>query len=360
MRGSVDAPNVLHDISRCNVGRPLTTPHGMRIGVIGVGRIGQHHAEVARRLHGVERLVIADADDARARRTASALDAEVARDVDDLLRSVDAVVIASPTDTHAELLARCLDAGRPTFCEKPIALDLQSTRAAVERAEQSGIPVQIGFQRRFDPGYRAARDAVRSGALGTIYCVRIAGHDPAPPPESYVPSSGGIFRDLHIHDFDIVRWVLGQEVTEVYAQGAVLVDPFFARYDDVDTVAATLAFSHATLGVLTGGRQDPLGYDVRLEILGSRDSVAVGWDARTPLHSLEPGMPGAPEKPYSFFLDRFDTAYRAEMEAFVDVACGRAENPCPAADAEAALRVALACDRSRREHRPVRIAEIDS
>jgi myo-inositol 2-dehydrogenase/D-chiro-inositol 1-dehydrogenase len=334
--------------------------HIMRIGVIGVGRIGQYHADTARRLPEVERVIVTDADDARAKRLAAKLDADVAHDVDDLVRRVDAVVIASPTETHADLLRRCLDAGKPTFCEKPIALDLASTKSAVEHVERSGIPVQIGFQRRFDPGYRAARDAVRSEALGKIYSVRISGHDPAPPHESYVPSSGGIFRDLHIHDFDIVRWVLGQEVTEVYAQGAVLVEPFFAKYDDVDTATVSLAFSNGTLGVLTGARHDPVGYDVRLEIFGSRDSVAVGWDARTPLHSLEPGMPASSARPYSSFLDRFDTAYRAELQAFIDLVCGRAENPCPAAEAEPALRTALACDVSRREHRPVRVAEIDS
>ena len=138
-------------------------------------------------------------------------------------------------------------------------------------------------------------------------------------------------------------------------QGAVLVDPMFARHDDVDTVAATLTFSDGTLGVLTGGRHDPLGYDIRMELFGSKDVASVGWDARMPMHSLEPGMPPAPDKPYAFFLDRFDAAYRAELTCFVDVARGRAENPCSVEDAEAALRVALACDQSRREHRPVRV-----
>lgn len=330
----------------------------MRIGVIGVGRIGRYHAEVVRKLPEVEDLFVADADPARAQSVADELSARVAPSADELLKCVDAVVIASPTNTHATLLHKAVDSGKPAFCEKPIALDLESTTEAVKHVESSGIPVQMGFQRRFDRGYRAARDAVRSGALGRIYSVRIAGQDPAPPPESYIPQSGGIFRDLHIHDFDIVRWVLGQEVVEVYAQGAVLVDPMFAKYDDVDTVTATLAFSDGTLGVLTGGRRDPLGYDVRLEILGSEDSVSVGLDARTPLHSLEPGMPPAPAKPYSFFLDRFDAAYRAEMKAFIDVIGGRAENPAPVADAEAALRIAVACDRSRKEHRPIRVAEL--
>ena len=223
---------------------------------------------------------------------------------------------------------------------------------------ESGVVVQMGFQRRFDAGYQAARQAVCDGVLGRVYTVRIAGHDPFPPHEGYIPGSGGIFRDLHIHDFDIARWVLGQDIVEVYAQGAVLVDPMFERYDDVDTVAALLTFSEGTLGVLTGGRHDPVGYDVRLELFGSGDSVAVGWDARMPLRSLEPDMPPAPANPYSFFLDRFDAAYRRELSTFVDVARGRTPNPCAVEDAEAALRAALACDLSRRERRPVRLEEI--
>lgn len=330
----------------------------MRIGVIGVGRIGQYHARVVQSHSEVDRLVVADVDQARARQVAESLGAEAADGVADLLERVDAVVIASPTDTHATLIHQAIDARLPTFCEKPVALDLPSTQEVVRHVRETGATVQIGFQRRFDAGYRAARQAICDGVLGRVYSVRIAGHDPAPPHEGYIPGSGGIFRDLHIHDFDIVRWVLGQDVDEVYVRGAVLVDDMFARYGDVDTVVATLTFGNGTLGVLTGGRHDPLGYDVRLELFGSRDSVSVGWDARTPLRSLEAGMPSAPAKPYEFFLDRFDAAYRAEMGAFVDVVAGRAANPCSVEDAEIALRVALACDRSRLEHRPVRVAEV--
>jgi myo-inositol 2-dehydrogenase/D-chiro-inositol 1-dehydrogenase len=152
--------------------------------------------------------------------------------------------------------------------------------------------------------------------------------------------------------------VLGQDVVEVFAKGAVLADPMFGRHDDVDTTAATLAFADGALGVMTGTRHDPLGCDVRLEIFGSGDSVVVGWDDRTPLRSIEPGMPPAPDRPYSLFLDRFDGAYRRELAAFVEVARRRAASPCTVEDAEIALRVALACDRSRREGRPVRVEEV--
>jgi len=330
----------------------------MRIGVVGLGRIGQYHARVLRDHPGVEALLLTDLDPDRSRNAADELGGIHVGTVEELLERVDAVVVASSTDTHAVLIHAAVDAGLPTFCEKPIALDLASTQEVVEHVREAGAIVQIGFQRRFDAGFQAARQARADGTLGRVYVVRIAGHDPYPPHESYLPGSGGIFRDLHIHDFDIVRWVLGQAVVDVFARGAVLADPMFGRHDDVDTTAATLVFEDGTLGVMTGSRHDPLGCDVRLEIFGSGDSVVVGWDDRTPLRSIEPGMPPAPERPYSLFLDRFDGAYRRELAAFVEVARHRTASPCTVEDAEIALRVALACDLSRREGRPVRVEEM--
>lgn len=330
----------------------------MRVGVIGVGRIGSFHAAVLKQHPQVASVTITDADAGRAATLASEIGAAATDSVAALLDQVDAVVITTPTDTHADLIRRAVDAGRPTFCEKPIALDLASTRSVVEHVGRANGIVQMGFQRRFDAGYRAARDLVTSGALGRLYIVRLAGHDPHPPHESYIPGSGGIFRDLHIHDFDIARWVTGQEVVEVYADGSSEGFEQFGRHGDVATAVATLRFDGGTLGILSGTRHDPLGYDVRMEAFGAGDSVSVGWDSRTPLRSVEPGGPQAPGSPYSFFLDRFADAYRAELDAFVSVARGEAANPCPPEEAVAAIRVAVACDLSRAQHRPVRIEEI--
>ncbi|MEO7521143.1 MAG: Gfo/Idh/MocA family oxidoreductase, partial [Gemmatimonas sp.] len=221
----------------------------MRIGIIGVGRIGRHHAGIVAAHPDVDTVVVTDVDASRAHETALAVGGEVAPDVAALLDCVDAVIITSPTDMHASHILQAIGARRPTFCEKPVALDLESTLAVARRVQEADVTVQIGFQRRFDPGYVAARDLVSTGALGRVYIARIIGHDPAPPHESYIQASGGIFRDLHIHDFDIVQWTLGQQVEEVYAKGTVLVDPIFEQYDDVDTVAAVLTFSGGTLGV---------------------------------------------------------------------------------------------------------------
>jgi myo-inositol 2-dehydrogenase/D-chiro-inositol 1-dehydrogenase len=330
----------------------------MRVGVVGVGRIGAFHAGVVRGHPGVARVLLHDADPDRAAAVAAQHGAEVAPSVDALLGAVDAVVITTPTVTHADLIRQAVDAGRPTFCEKPITIDLASTEAVIRHIRQRGAVVQMGFQRRFDAGYRRARALVESGALGRLYVVRMAGHDPNPPHESYLPGSGGIFRDLHIHDFDIARYVTGQEVTEVYADGSTAGFEVFEKYDDVGTAVAVLRFSGGTLGILSGTRHDPLGYDIRLEAFGSGDSVAVGWDARTPLRSVEDGGPGPDGNAYAFFLDRFGPAYRAELYAFIEVAAGRAPNPCPPEDAREAIRIAMACDLSRRLHRPVAVKDV--
>ena len=330
----------------------------MRIGVVGVGRIGAYHAATVRDLPGVESVVLTDPDETRLGAVATELGAATVGDFEGLLGMVDAVVIAAPTSAHADLIMRCAAAGLPAFCEKPISLDLDSTRQVLERVEASGTAVQMGFQRRFDPGYTAAADLVASGGLGDLYVIRMALHDPAPPHESYIAQSGGIFRDACIHDFDSARFVTGREVVEVYADGSVIAFPVFDEYDDVDTAVATLRFEAGTLAVLTVVRHDARGYDVRMELLGSRDSVAVGWDERTPLRSLEPGVSAPAGPAYASFQERFPAAYRAELEAFVGVARGERSSACSVQDAYEALRVAVACDISRAEHRPVLLEEI--
>jgi myo-inositol 2-dehydrogenase/D-chiro-inositol 1-dehydrogenase len=305
----------------------------------------------------VTQLLVSDLEDARAAAVAVAANAE-AVPADELLARSDAVVIATDTASHAVLIRQAVEAGCSIFCEKPIALDLETTRAVMADSAQAGAVVQIGFQRRFDRGYQRARAAVRGGTLGRLYIVRTAGHDAEPPHESYIPTSGGIFRDLNIHDFDIIRHVTGQDIVEVYADGGVLGHPMFETYNDVDTAVAVLRLSEGALGIMSGARHDPRGYDIRMELFGSKDSAAVGMGERMPLRSLEDdGF--SPTNAWRTFLDRFGEAYRAELHAFVDVAAGRAPNPCSPEDALVAMRVAVACDRSLREHRPVRVAEID-
>jgi myo-inositol 2-dehydrogenase/D-chiro-inositol 1-dehydrogenase len=329
----------------------------MKIALLGAGRIGQLHARLLREISGVD-LLVADVDAPRAEAVARQVGATAVPTIDAALGRAEAVVIAAATDAHAALIRAGADRRLPVFCEKPIALDLQETRRVVDHVEAAGSPLQIGFQRRFDPAYREARRLVATGALGRLYLVRLAGHDPAPPHEAYIPVSGGLFRDFSIHDFDAVRWLVGAEVEEVYADGGVRGFEVFRKYGDVDTAVATLRMSDGTLAVLDVARHDPLGYDIRTELFGSKDSVAVGLGPQTPLRSVEPGVAPPAGPAWQNFLVRFEAAYRAELVEFTRVARGEAPSPCTGRDGLAALQVAVAATRALHEHRPVRVADV--
>jgi myo-inositol 2-dehydrogenase/D-chiro-inositol 1-dehydrogenase len=339
----------------------VTTPgaNGLHVGVVGVGRIGLFHARTLVALEGIRTVSVTDTDAARAEQVGAELGVSVVPTAEALVEAgVDALAIATPTPGHAPMLRLAARAGLPAFCEKPAALDLAALDGLIDEIDRAGILVQIGFQRRFDAGYGAARDAVAGGALGNLLVVRAATHDPSPPAEAYIAESGGIFRDLHIHDFDAVRFVTGREIVEVYADGAVREAAWFERYGDVDTAVAVMRLEGGALGILSGTRFDPLGYDVRLEVFGTGDSIAVGVDPRSPIHSVEPGA-AQPDRPgYRNFMERFERAYRDELAAFVATVREGGASRCALAEARAALLVALAADRSRAERRPVTIEEV--
>ncbi|MER5278615.1 Gfo/Idh/MocA family oxidoreductase [Streptomyces sp. NPDC002809] len=333
----------------------------MRIGLLGTGRIGSFHAGVLARHPAVEALVVADPDPARAAAVADRTGARAVATATEVFDAgVDAVVITSATSAHAELIGRAARAGLPAFCEKPVALDLAGTLGALRAAERAHSVLQLGFMRRFDAGYAAARAAVRGGALGRLHTVRAVTSDPAPPPAAYLPLSGGLFRDCLVHDFDMVRWVTGREVARVYATGSDAGPAMFRAAGDVDTAAALLTLDDGTLVTATATRCNGAGYDVRMELAGERDQIAVGLDDRTPLTSAEPRSPGTPARPWPGFLERFGPAYEAELDAFVRLVRGEAANPCDGREALHALRVAEACEVSRRERRPVELTEIPS
>jgi myo-inositol 2-dehydrogenase / D-chiro-inositol 1-dehydrogenase len=332
---------------------------GLHLGIVGVGRIGVFHAHTLAGLPDVVSVTITDADRDRAEGVAAELGVGSVDSPQALLDAgVDALVIACATPGHAPLLRLAARAGLPAFCEKPIALDLPTMDAVLEDVARAGVVVQVGFQRRFDTGYRAAHEAVAAGTVGRILVMRAATHDPSPPSEEYIVSSGGVFRDLHIHDFDAVRFVSGEDIVEVYADGAVLETEWFEQHGDVDVSAAVLRLAGGGLVIVSGTRHDPLGYDVRLEVFGTKDSIAVGQDRRSPIRSVERGV-DPPEAPaYRNFLDRFGPAYRNELAAFVATVRDGAPNACSLDEARAALSVALAADRSRAERRPVSVEEV--
>ncbi|WP_406135743.1 Gfo/Idh/MocA family oxidoreductase [Streptomyces sp. NBC_01089] len=331
----------------------------MRIGLIGTGRIGSFHARALSGHRDVGALVVADAEGPRAAEVARRTGATAAASVDEIFaRDVDAVVIASATASHAALIGRAARAGLPVFCEKPVAIDLPGTLAALREVEAAGTVLQLGFMRRFDAGYAAARERVRSGALGRLHTVRALTSDPAPPPAAYLPLSGGLYRDCLVHDFDMVRWVTGREVAEVYATGSDAGPAMFREAGDVDTAAALLTLDDGTLVTTTATRCNGAGYDVRMELAGELDQISVGLDGRTPVTSAEPaGRPPA-DRPWPGFLERFGPAYEAELDAFLRVVRGELDNPCDGREALAALRIAEACELSRRERRPVRADEL--
>lgn len=328
----------------------------MRVAVIGTGRIGQIHAETLAAEPGVTELIVADVDERRASETAGRLGAR-ARAVDDALEAADAIVIAAVTSAHAELIRAGLARRIPIFCEKPLAIDLAATYRLVDEIESAGSPFQLGFQRRFDAPYCEARRLVAEGAIGTLYAVHMTAHDHEPPPEPYIPTSGGFFRDAAIHDFDAIRWLTGDEVDTIHAAGEVRALEAFARHGDVDTAACILRMRSGILGALVGGRHNPRGYDIRMELVGSADAVAIGLSDRTPIRPL-----GANAWPmgtgWTGFTERFAEAYRHEVRAFVGVAAGRMPSACTARDGLEAMRIAEAATRSRVERRTIEMSEI--
>jgi myo-inositol 2-dehydrogenase/D-chiro-inositol 1-dehydrogenase len=308
----------------------------------------------------VDALVIADADAARARDLAARLPspARAAGTVAELFAcGLDGLVVAAATDAHAALVERAVAARIPVFCEKPLASDVDGTFQVVAAAAAAGVPVQVGFQRRFDAGNAAAREALASGRLGWLHTIRSCSFDPSPPPAEYVPTSGGLFRDCVIHDLDLIRFVTGREIVRVMASGANRGEDFFRECGDIDTGSALLVLDDGTLGVVSATRYNAAGYDARLELFGSKDSVVTGMDDRTPATPL-PERDAEPKHAYSGFMERFSDAYDAEIRAFVDVAAGRRANPCPPEDALEAFYLAEACELSMREGRVVGAEEV--
>jgi myo-inositol 2-dehydrogenase/D-chiro-inositol 1-dehydrogenase len=347
--------------SRPGVKAPAAAKRPVRIGVIGVGRIGRMHAELlAHQVPGAELAMVHDAAPATADAVGAELGVPAATSVEDLLGcpEVDAVAICASTATHAALLVAAARAGKAAFCEKPISLDLAEVDRALAAVAEAGIAVQIGFNRRFDPAHQSVAQAVADGTIGDVHLVRISSRDPAPPPLEYVRGSGGIFLDMTIHDFDMARYVTGSEVVEVYACGALRVEPSFAEVHDVDTAVVTLTHANGCLTVIDNSRQAVYGYDQRVEAFGglgmaaSENPLAHTGIVRTAQGTSAPTLP-------HFFLDRYVPSYLREWDAFVAAVRDGATPPVTAADGRAPLVIGLAAWRSLRERRPVRVQEVD-
>ncbi len=333
----------------------------INVGIIGAGRIGKLHAEhLAYRIPDANIIAIADVFLEAAEKCAADLQIPSAvQDHREIMENpdIEAVIICSSTDTHAQMIEEAAATGKHIFCEKPIDFDLGRIDRALEAVDKAGVKLQVGFNRRFDPNFRRVREMVAAGKIGTPHILRITSRDPGPPPIEYIKVSGGIFLDMTIHDFDMARYLIGSEVSEVYAAGGVMVDPEIGKAGDIDTAVITLRFDNGVIGTIDNSRKAAYGYDQRVEVFGSEGMVAVSNNTPdTAVHSNAEGVHSA--LPLFFFVERYTEAYIAEMKIFID--CIRQDKMPPVTGIDGRIPVVMgrAAKKSYEENRPVKLSEI--
>jgi myo-inositol 2-dehydrogenase / D-chiro-inositol 1-dehydrogenase len=333
----------------------------LRLGLIGAGRIGQvHAATIAQRIAGAHLVAVTDPVLAAAETVAARYRVPtVVADAQAILAdpAIDAVLLCTPTDTHAELISAAAAAAKHIFCEKPVALTLAETDAALAAVERAGVKLMLGFNRRFDASYARVRRAVQSGEIGTPHTMHIISRDPTPPPIEYIKLSGGIFLDMAIHDWDMARFLTGSEIEEVYVQGGVMVDPAIGAAGDIDTHVTLMRFASGAIGTVDNSRRAVYGYDQRVEVFGSAGAIQTG-NSYPNSGVISTAEAVRRDLPLHFFMQRYTEAYAAEIAAFVDALANDAPVPVNGHDGRAALLVGLAARRSYEERRPVRVAEI--
>jgi myo-inositol 2-dehydrogenase / D-chiro-inositol 1-dehydrogenase len=332
----------------------------LRIAVLGAGRIGKMHAELlARQVHGASLAMVQDINGDAALAVGDQFDVPHTTDVDAVLASgdVDAVAICSSTDTHVPFMIAAANAGKAIFCEKPISLDLAKVDEALAAIKASGVPFQVGFNRRFDAAHGSVRAAVIDGSVGDLHMVRISSRDPAPPPIPYIKVSGGIFLDMMIHDFDMARFITGSEVVDVYAQGAVRIDPAIGEAGDLDTAVVMLRHENDCITTIDNSRQAVYGYDQRVEAFGS-GGMAFSENPLTHTGMRRSAAGTISQTIPYFFLDRYIPSYVEEWSSFVGYVANGGDSPVGPDDGRAPLVIGLAAWKSYRENRPVRCDEI--
>ena len=335
----------------------------MKIGIIGAGRIGKVHIRnISLFVPGMEIKTVADpvANEETAAYAEQFGIQNVTKEAADILNDpeIEAVVIASSTDTHAKYIIEAAQAGKHIFCEKPIDYDIARVHEAINAAKTAGVKLQIGFCRRFDHNHRAVYEMVRAGKVGEPHLIRISSRDPEPPPIAYVKVSGGIFYDMMIHDFDMARFLAGDEAEEVYAAGAVLVDPAIGEAGDVDTAAVTVKFRSGTIATIDNSRKAVYGYDQRVEVFGSKGVAMNGNDVpNTATFADAAGTVGGTA--FQVMWDRYERAFVEEMKAFADAVENDVETPVTGMDGLYPVLMAAAATKSLKEGRPVKISEIE-
>lgn len=320
----------------------------LRIGVIGAGRIGKLHSNnLANRVPNAQLVCISDVYEPAAKAQAEKLGIAYTTDYNDILNdpTIDAVFICSSTDTHSPISIEAAKAGKHIFCEKPIDHDLDKIKAVLEEVKKAGVKYQVGFNRRFDRNFKHVHDVVKNGGIGDVQIVKVTSRDPEAPPISYVKVSGGIFVDMTIHDFDMVRYLSGSEVEEVSTFGACLVDPEIGKAGDVDTCIINLKFANGALGVIDNSRQAVYGYDQRIEVFGSKGCITADNETanNTTYYTADGVMK---EKPLWFFLERYNDAFIQEETEFVKACLEDTETPVGSFDGLQPVRIAIAAKKS--------------
>lgn len=332
------------------------------VGIIGAGRIGKVHVEsICTQVRNARIKTLADPfmSEETAQWAKSMGVANISKDYKEIIADpeIDAVLICSSTDTHSPISVEAIRAGKHVFCEKPIDHDIQRIQEVIDALKENPVKYQVGFNRRFDHNFEAVRAAVEAGKVGDIHVIKVTSRDPEPPSADYVKVSGGIFLDMTIHDFDMVRFLAGCNATEVYAEAAVLVDPTIGEAGDVDTAVITLKMENGAIAVIDNSRKAVYGYDQRAEVFGSRGMAATGNDsASLAVISNVDGVTG--EKPLHFFLERYMAAYAKEVKCFINAIENDTDTPLGVMDGLEPVLMGLAAAKSVREHRPVKISEI--
>ena len=330
----------------------------LKVGLLGAGRIGQVHAAVIAAHEGSTLAAISDVYAPAAEELAAKYHAQV-RSSDEIIAddAINAVLIATSTDTHSDLIEEATQAGKAVMCEKPVDLSLERARACLEAVSETGRPVMIGFNRRFDPSFAAIRDSLAAGQIGKAELLSVTSFDPAPPPVEYIKVSGGLFRDMMIHDFDMTNFIMGETPVSISASGACLVDSEIGRAGDIDTAVVTLSYADGKLAVIKNSRRAAYGYDQRLELLGSDGLLqAQNMLENTVVKSTGQGVISA--KPTYFFIERYMPAYKAEWAAFVAAVQEGDDMPVSLQDGVQALAMAEAAQRSFDSSKPVRLADV--
>ena len=331
------------------------------VGVIGTGRIGRVHIDhLCQNIPNAEVLSICSLDTHIAKTLSEQYSIpHITSQYNQLLdnSNIDAIVVASSTDTHVEICQAAADAGKHIFCEKPIALDLKEIDDTLSTVKDNGVKFQVGFNRRFDVNFQRLQEAIRKGEIGEPHILRITSRDPAPPPLEYIKVSGGLFLDMTIHDFDMAQYLIGDEVEEIYAMGEVNVDPKIGEVGDIDTAVITLRFKNGVLGTIDNSRQAVYGYDQRVEVFGSKGMVSVGNSITdTVTSTVKNGS--ITSLPHYFFIERYKQAYLTEMESFIQCIIEDTKPMVSGEDGKLPIQMGYAAFKSLSENRPVGISEI--